>query len=479
MSQIAVSSIESDIPLVVDLDGTLIKSDMLIESLFALASRHPLKAVRAILSLREGKAALKARIADDAAVKVANVPLNQELLALLREEKARGRRLYLASASDLRYVQAIADHLGLFDGVFGSDGIVNLAGPAKTAALVAAFGDGGYDYAGDSKADFAVWAKARKVLVVNAQRYVRDTARTRFSDVTEIGGRSFNPKAYIRALRCHQWLKNLLVFVPGLAAHAFGATIVSGALAFFSFSLCASSAYLLNDLADLNSDREHSTKSRRPFASGTLPLLHGVALFPVLLGLGLGLAFLLPLKFLGVLVAYYMMTIAYSFFLKRKMIVDVVVLAGLYGVRMVAGAAAGAIPMSSWLAAFAIFLFLCLALIKRCTELIDRIQAGKGDPAGRGYRLDDLPVLFSMAAASGYVSVLVMALYISSPAVVPLYRTHSLLWLICVILVYWISRVLLLTHRGWMHDDPVVFAATDRVSLIAVALVGCLVLASI
>ena len=479
MAHVALSQDQVRVPLVVDLDGTLIKTDLLIESLLSLLSHRPLHAVAAIGALRFGKAAMKARIAALIDLPVAVLPMNEDVLALVRAEKAAGRRVYLASASNHKYVEAVATHLGLFDGVFASDGNTNMGGAVKAAALCEAFGEGAFDYAGDAEVDMEVWAKARGGVVVDGSPSLLRKVRARFPHLTEISSPKRGLGTYARALRPHQWLKNLLIFIPALAAHAFGAALGNGLVAFASFSLCASSVYLLNDLVDLNNDREHPTKSRRPFACGALPLTYGLVLFPILLLAAVSLALLLPQRFLIVLSGYYALTVAYSFRLKKKMAIDVVTLAGLYGVRLVAGAAAAAVPLSSWLSAFAIFLFFSLALVKRCTELIGRIEAGKGDPSGRGYRLGDVPVLLAMASAAGYVSVLVMALYIDSPAVSALYRSPERLWAVCIVLVYWISRVLLLTQRGEMHDDPVVFAATDRVSIISVGLIGAAVVGSI
>ncbi len=459
-------------PLVVDLDGTLIKTDLLIESFLVLLGAHPLKALGSLSALSRGKAALKARIADEVVIDLHTLPLNQPLLARLRAEKAAGRALYLASASDRRYVEPLAAHLGLFDGVFASDGHRNLAGPAKAQRLCEAFGEGGFDYVGDALVDMAVWDRAAGVLVVAPSPALRQTVCARFPHAEVIGEHIIQPKDWVKALRLHQWLKNLLIFVPLLAAHAINTgSLATSLVAFFSFGFCASSVYLLNDLLDLAHDRRHPSKCRRPFAAGLIPLKYGLALIPVLILVSMLLALDLPRLFLAVLALYYLLTLAYSLWLKRRMMVDVVLLACLYGIRVVAGGVAVAVPLSVWLVAFSLFLFFSLALVKRCAELIDHAGKGAGDPSGRGYRQEDLPILLPMATASGYLSVLVLALYINNPVVGRLYAAPELLWPICTILLYWISRVLVLTHRGDMHDDPVIFAVTDRVSLISGALI--------
>jgi 4-hydroxybenzoate polyprenyltransferase/phosphoserine phosphatase len=470
------------IPLVVDLDGTLIRADLLIESFFALLASSPLAALRSLGALRSGKAALKARIADEAILDLHTLPFNETVLDFIRAEKAKGRKIYLASASDQRYLVSLAEHLGLFDGVFGSEPGRNLAGAAKAELLVKEFGRGGFDYAGNADVDLAVWEHARNVVVVNAASGLIAKVHKRFADreVVSLTPRSVSIRHYVKALRAHQWLKNVLVFVPSLAAHHFDlAGLATGVLAFLGFNLCASSVYLLNDMVDLRSDRLHHSKRRRPFASGAVPLHHGLVLQPLLLLGAAGIASALPWRYAVVMAGYYVMTLGYSFYLKRRAIMDVVTLACLYGVRLVAGSAAAAVPLSPWLVAFSIFLFFSLALVKRITELLENIRRNKEDPAGRGYQRTDVPILEAMAAASAYMAVVVMALYVNSPAVTELYRTPHSLWAICVAILIWVSRVLLMTHRGQMHDDPLVFAAKDRFSLATGLIVVAIVAASI
>lgn len=466
---------EDSTPLVVDLDGTLIRSDLLVESGFRLIALNPLNLIRLPLWLREGKAGFKARIADHAVLDLHTLPLNEDLVAFIKAERARGRKVYLATAADRRPAEDLARHLGLFDGVFASDGAVNLGGSNKARLLCERFGEHGFDYAGDAKVDLAVWEKAREGILVNASPKLLRAARRRCGRIREIAPRP-GPKARgrsaLRAMRLHQWLKNLLVFLPLLAGHAFNLPTVGAALlAFLAFGLCASSVYLLNDLLDLPNDRAHPTKRHRPFASGAVPLLHGLALVPLLLAGSVILAAFLPWAFIAVLAGYYALTLAYSLALKRLMVVDVLVLGGLYTVRVMAGAAATGIAVSPWLLVFSMFLFLYLALVKRQTELVGSLRENRKSLAGRGYHTEDLSVLEGLAAASGFLSVLVLALYITSPDVFRLYHRPEALWGVIPLLVYWISRTLILAHRGEMHDDPVVFAATDRVSLVTVGLV--------
>ena len=329
----------------------------------------------------------------------------------------------------------------------------------------------------------STWRSGRNsagVLAVNANPVLRRQVLQRWPDARLLDDTPPRLKAYLRAMRVHQWLKNLLLLLPAIAAHRLDlGTLAQCLIGLLSFSLCASSVYVTNDLIDLGRDRAHRTKRHRPFAAGIIPLPHGMLLAPILLLAAILLALLLRPAFLAVLAVYFVTTVAYSLWLKRQMMLDVVVLAGLYGLRLFAGGAAADVRLSAWLGAFALFLFTALALIKRCAELADRVAAGHGDPAGRGYRLADLPVLEGLAAASGFTAILVFALYASSPEVQVLYHSPNRLWLICPILVFWLGRVVLLTHRGDMHEDPVVFAATDHVSQLCAVLSVAVILCSL
>lgn len=466
-------------PLVVDLDGTLVKTDLLVESFFALLAVDPAAALRAVLALRRGRPALKAVLADRAVVELHSLPFDQAVLDYLRGEKAKGRRIYLASATDRRYVEAIADHVGLFDGAFGSDATTNLAGDRKAQRLCAEFGAQGFDYIGNAWVDVAVWRACAVPVVANPSPALVQRLKPLFPGLVTVGAQRPRPADYARAMRLHQWLKNVLIFVPMLAGHVITAQSVLGCLiAFLSFSLCASSVYLLNDLLDLANDRAHDSKRHRPLASGAIPILHGVALVPLLLLAALLLALLLPAAFLALLALYYVTTMAYSLLLKRKLLVDVMTLSLLYTLRMLAGGAAVAVAISPWLMGFSIFLFLCLAIVKRYTELEACARKGREMPRGRGYLVADAPMLGSLAAASGYAAVLVLALYINSPEVHQLYARPEYLWLVCLLLLYWISRVLMIAHRGEMHDDPVIYAVKDRSSLAVGAATLVVVLAS-
>lgn len=457
-------------PLCVDLDGTLIRGDLLFESLVLLVKRNPLYLLRLPFWLLRGKAAFKAEIARRIELNPAALPYNADLIEWLRQERANGRSVWLVTASNERLAHAVATHLGFFDGVFASDERSNLAGAAKGAHLVNRFGERGFDYCGNERRDLAVWERSRGAIVVQGSPALEREAAER----TELVGRfpaapptTWKPPL-LRELRPHQWAKNLLVFMPLLAAHKAGnvpADLIALA-AFIAFCLCASSVYMLNDLLDLEADRAHPRKCRRPFACGDLPIVAGLVGAPLLLLAAVLIAAFLPERFWAVLTTYYAVTLAYSFALKGLALIDALSLAGLYTLRIIAGAAAVHVPLSFWMLLFSVLLFLSLAFVKRFAELESLRRQQRLRAAGRGYRVEDLPVLQSLGAAAGYLSVLVLALYVNSPDIQALYRHPKLIWTLCVLELYWVSRIWLTAQRGQMHDDPVVFALRDRASLV-------------
>ncbi|SOE80831.1 4-hydroxybenzoate polyprenyltransferase [Caballeronia arationis] len=463
-------------PIVVDLDGTLIRSDVLVESGFAFLKSSPHRFYEPLGWLaRGGKPALKSRLAERAHIDVSVLPYDGELVAWLREARAAGRTLVLATASHERFAAAIAAHLGIFDRVFATNERINLSAGRKRDALVEAYGEKGFDYVGNSHDDVPVWAAADRAYVVNPHAGVERAARKQDNVERVFENRPPSLRVWAKSLRLHQWLKNLLIFVPLLAGHFVNQLplVVLALIAFVTFGMCASSVYLLNDLLDLEDDRHHPVKRRRPLASGAMPLTWGLALFPVLLVAAFTIAVIcLPWRFCLVLVGYYVLTLAYSMVLKRRVMVDVVVLAGLYTVRIVAGAAAIGAQLTFWLLAFSMFIFLSLALVKRYAELHSMKERGLVKTRGRGYVSSDLPLISSLGTASGYLSVLVLALYIQDRGTTQLYHHPRMIWLACPLLLYWISRTWIIAHRGGMHDDPIVFAARDRTSLFVVVLCG-------
>jgi len=470
-------------PLVVDLDGTLIRSDILIESGFAYLKAAPQRFYEPLLWLaRGGKPGLKARLADATNVDVAVLPYDATVLQWLKVERDAGRSLVLATASHERYAQAISAHLGIFDRTFATSGSINLSAHNKRDTLVAEYGEKGFDYAGNSHDDLAVWQSADRAYVVNPSNGVERAARKIGNVERVIESRPPVVKTWAKSLRLHQWLKNLLIFLPLLAAHKLSSPelTLAAVIAFLTFGLCASSVYLLNDLLDLEDDRHHPVKRKRPLASGALPLTWGLALFPALLVVAFVTAWIfLPWQFSAALFGYYVLTLAYSTFLKRQVMVDVVVLAMLYTMRIIAGTAAVDAQLTFWLLAFSMFIFLSLALVKRYAELHSMKARGLVKTRGRGYVASDLSLISSLGTSSGYLAVLVLALYIQDAKTAGMYRHPQVIWLACPLLLYWVSRTWIIAHRGLMHDDPIVFAARDRVSLAVVVLCGLIFWAAI
>ncbi len=454
-------------PLAVDLDGTLIHTDLLHESALQLVRQRPLLALALPQWLAGGKALLKRMIAERAELDAATLPYNEALLERIRAERAQGRRVLLVTASDQRYADAVAAHLGLFDEAIGSDGLINLSGRRKAERLVQRFGAKGFDYVGNSRDDLPVWRQARRAIVVNAGAGLRRQAQALTEVETELPPPRPGAGTWLRAMRPHQWLKNLLVLLPLAGAHRLGEAAMLGQtlVAFAAFSLCASAVYVLNDLLDLQSDRAHPRKRQRPFAAGQLSVPQGLAMAALLL-LGAGvLAARSPPAFAACLASYFGLTLLYSLWLKRRVLVDCITLGLLYTLRIVAGWLATGLTSSFWLLSFSLFLFLSLAFVKRYSELMAYARLGRTDAHGRGYQTGDLPLVQTMGVAAAFSSALVLALYINGDTVRLLYAHPEWLWLTVPIHLYWISRMWMKAQRAVMDDDPVVFALRDRYSL--------------
>jgi len=464
--------------LCVDLDGTLIDSDLLFESFLSAFRKAPWLVFQCVWWLAIGRARLKEELAKRAEVDAGTLPYRGEVVAFLRVERAKGRRLVLATASWCSLAEEVGRHLGLFDEVLATTRERNLKGERKAQLLVERWGEGGFDYVGDSLADVAVWRKARLAYVVGEGTRFRASLAEKVDlrSIARSESAADGHLASIRALRVHQWAKNLLILVPLFASHRMGDPALVGlaGLALLSFSLTASSAYLLNDLLDLRSDRAHPRKRLRPLASGQLSIPAGFLLCAATLVAGVAAAAFLPAVFQATLAAYLALTLAYSFGLKRVAMLDVISLAGLYTLRIVAGGVAIGAPASFWLLAFAMFIFFSLALVKRYAELVSLEGDGIGAAPGRGYAGHDAEIVLSIGSASAMVSALVLALYINGETVRDLYSRPAVLWLLCPVLLYWVSRIWLLAARGQMHDDPVVFALRDKASYF-VAAVGAAV----
>lgn len=462
-------------PLVVDLDGTLLRSDLLVETGLAFLRDQPQRLFAPLQWLAQGKAALKHELSLATEIDVTVLPYDTAVIRYIEDARQSGRPVVLATASHHRLADQVAAHLGLFDAVIASDREHNLSAHTKRDVLVERYGERGFDYLGNSNDDLPVWRAARQALVVNAPPTVERKARAQGNVAEVLQSDPTTPRDWVRALRLYQWLKNLLVFVPLLAAHK-GADVLAIAdalLAFLSFGLCASSVYLLNDLLDLRDDRLHARKRLRPFASGRIPVQSGlIALTLLLLGAFVLALWQLPPVFALVLAGYYMLTLAYSVTIKRRMVIDVITLAALYTLRIIAGAAALEVPLSFWLLAFSMFMFLSLALVKRQAELF-KVRTESNDKAhGRGYLADDMQMISSLGAAAGYTAVMVLALYINDANTTDLYRHPEFIWLVCPLLLTWISRVWMLAHRGEMNEDPVLFAMRDRASLYMGAIIA-------
>ena len=463
--------------LVVDLDGTLLRSDMFFETFWSAFGSNWRSPLLCAIALRGGRAYLKRHLASVSTVEAATLPYDLKVIEFVQEWRKSGGRTALVTGSDQNFADAIGEHLGIFDEVHGSDGKINLKGERKGQFLEERFGSKCFAYMGDARADVPVWKRAAKAITVNAHASLRQDAEHVCENVEHLVTDAKSMKPYIMALRPHQWLKNALVFMPMLAAHQINSqTFLTSLVAFVCFSLVASSVYVLNDLLDLSADRTHPRKKKRPFASGSIPIAHGTWMALGLMSLGGLIALTISQSFMLAIVAYYLLTMAYSLHLKRLIILDICVLAGLYTARIIAGGIATDIPLSVWLLAFSMFFFLSLAAIKRQAELIDSAKRGKLTASGRSYHLNDLPIMSMIAISAGLVSVLVMTLYVNSPSVVELYNHPKALWGVCAVLLYWITRTVLVTHRGKMHDDPVVYAAKDRSSQICLLIVSGVVL---
>jgi 4-hydroxybenzoate polyprenyltransferase len=466
-------------PLCVDLDGTLLRTDSLIEGLVSILSGQT-GAGRLWSLAATSRAAFKQRVAALAQLSPQTLPFNGQLIEYLRGQKRLGRKLVLATGADEKTARTIADHIGLFDEVIASDGVRNLSGGEKAKELVRRYGHQGFDYAGSGRGDLAAWGAADGIVLVNAPGSVVRKARSLGRVVAEFDDRQPVVAAAVRAIRPHQWTKNLLVFVPLLTSQAFAdwRGLLAATAMFAAFCAVASAIYLTNDLLDLAADRRHPRKRHRPFASGTLPVFPGLGLALVLMATGTALA--ASVGAASLLAVYAALSLAYSLVLKRYPLVDVFSLAGLYTLRIVAGGVASDHPVTLWLLAFSGFTFLSLALVKRTGEFIQLKEASdNGAESRRGYRPEDSSILMTFGIASAFSSSVVLALFVNNAATVQQFASPELLWGLVPLILFWQLRLWLSTARGYMHDDPIVYASTDWVSwLVAPAAVAIVALAS-
>ena len=473
-------------PLCVDLDGTLIDADLSAESLFGALRRAPWLILWFPIWWLQGKQKLKAELAARAQPDATVLPYNQSVLALIRAAREEDRKVVLVTGSNIRLAENVQRHLQIFDEVIASDDVINLTGRRKANVLNDLFGEGGYEYVANAQIDMPIWQSAGAAVTVNAPNGVVQRVARLGKPHIDLPSRGPTVRTWAKAVRLHQWSKNALLFVPAVTGHmlfelgSFAACL----LGFLCFGLFASATYIVNDLFDLDADRHHKTKKRRAFAAGVLSVQAGIGASAILLASGIALSFLLPPGFRLTLFGYLGMTLAYSFWFKRVASVDVLLLAALYTIRVIAGAFAIGIALSFWLLAFSMFIFLSLALVKRVAELIELKERERAmmpsiaaDPAngvvkGREYSTEDIPILQNLGASSGYLAVLVLALYIYSPEVLLLYQTPEILWLIAPLMLLWVTRLWVMTARGFMHEDPVVFAMKDPETWLAAGFTG-------
>jgi 4-hydroxybenzoate polyprenyltransferase/phosphoserine phosphatase len=469
--------------LCVDLDGTLIRGNVLWECVLALLKSRPFAIFLIPFWLLSGRAAFKQKLAAKVKLDPAHLPYRQEVVDLVRQERLAGRHIVLATAADRAIADAVSGYLGLFDEVHASDGKLNLKGDTKARFLAERFTPNGFDYVGDSAADIAVWRSARGAYVVGTQARADQAA-----DVTMVKGTIFEPKlsfgtsfgTWVNALRGHHWAKNLLLFLPLALSHNLAVEpIVRTLVGFVLYGGCASGLYILNDLLDLHSDREHPWKKTRPFAAGNISIPQGLLASLILLSLSLGLGFLLDVQFGAALLSYSTLTMLYSLYLKKIALLDVFVLSSFYSFRILAGALISGTQLSQWFLAFSMFFFLSLAMAKRYSELLHASNLVKAGNSGRGYHTGDRELLLSLGVGSSFSAVVIFSLYVHSQDVLLLYSSPEYLFLLCPIVLYWLSRNWLLAHRGELKEDPVTLAIRDPVSYGVAVAVAVVIAASL
>ncbi|MGA7287494.1 MAG: UbiA family prenyltransferase [Terriglobales bacterium] len=463
--------------LCVDLDGTLIRGNVFWECILVLLKAEPTALILLPFWLLSGRASLKRKLAARVHFNPASLTYRQPVLDLLQREKANGRRIALTTATDRTLAEVISDYLGLFDEVHATDGELNLKGANKAAFLSERYGNAGFDYVGDSAADVEVWRRASAAYVVGSDARARQAAAVTTLKITILEPRA-SLRTWVNALRGHHWAKNLLLFLPLALSHNIAAgPVLRTIIGFVLYGFCASGLYILNDLLDLHSDREHPWKKERPFAAGDISIPEGLIASFICLSVALGIGFFLDPQFALALSGYAALTMLYSLYLKKVALLDVFVLSSFYSFRILAGALISETPLSQWFLAFSLFFFLSLAMAKRYSELFhasDLVNAGN---SGRGYHTGDREVLLSLGVGSSFSAVVIFSLYVHSQEVRVLYSSPEFLFCLCPIILYWLSRTWLLAHRGELNEDPVTLAIRDRVSY-GVALASAAVIAA-
>jgi len=468
-----------DIILCVDLDRTLIATDSILEALLLAVKRKPIILLLLPFWFLNGKNYVKHKMTAIAIPDAEFLPYNEEVIEFIKYEKAKGRKIALISASVQKICNSVANHLMLFDEVFGTGLDYDLKGEKKRDFLLAKYGEYKFDYIADSSSDIPVWLYANQSYIVNPRKPIVKKLKNKVQFVTIETSRKNRFYNIFKEIRIYQWLKNLLIFFPLLLAHEITDSDkwISAVIAFLSFSLCASFVYLTNDLLDLESDRHHPRKCNRPIAAGNLSVGSAIVFSPIFLLLSFLLSFLfLPLNFTITLFIYLILTIFYSFLFKRIYLIDIILLASLYTIRLVGGAYAVTVNISYWLLAFSMFIFLSLAIVKRYTELIVMIEDNKTYSKGRGYSISDMSLLSNIGITSGFISVLVFILYVNSEEIRRLYHNPEFLWPVAICILIWIVRMWFIAHRGLMHDDPIVFMSKDKISYVIVFVILLLII---
>jgi 4-hydroxybenzoate polyprenyltransferase len=467
-------------PIAVDLDGSLIHTDMLYETFVRAVFKRPWCLFLIIPWLLRGRANLKMQLAALVDVDVTALPYNQDLITYLKQQQPR--EIVLCTATNQLLADRIADHLGIFSGAIGSTETVNLTGEKKAAVLCDRYGGQNFSYVGNEKRDLKIWKHAASAIVVAKDHRLSNQIEKPCLVEFRCSAPKTTLKTLAKALRIHQWVKNILLFVPLFTSHQFTdkSLVLTSVLAFITFGICASATYLINDLSDLDSDRNHWKKKFRPLAAGTLSIRKSIFIIGVALPISWALALFVSPYFLLALLLYFGVTLSYSFILKRLQTVDVITLASLYTLRIIAGGIAIAAPPSFWLLTFSMFLFLCLAIVKRISELLKTASNGEiRKLSGRGYYTSDIQIMNSLATSAGMLSILVFAMYLNSDEVVQLYRSPEILWLVCPIFSYWVVRILVMGSRGEIDEDPILFTLKDRRSWLAGALIFATILFAI
>ena len=469
---------KNDLPLCVDLDGTLLKTDTLFESV-ACALRDGQTMIRLPFWLLGGKSRFKAKLSEHIKPNPALLPYNEFVLKHLHAEKKKGRYLILVTAANQSIARAINAHIGLFDEIIASSATRNLRGKEKADVLAERFGLRQFDYIGNDSTDLHVFRVARKGLLVNPSKHIEKRARTIDSTECLLANRPSDYKSIIKTIRPYQWVKNLLIFVPIVTSSSFGDLVAwrNAVVMFLAFCATSSGIYVINDIFDLEADRLHPDKRQRPFAGGSLPLVYGFVLFPILMATGIALAFATSQPFF--VPGYAVISIAYTAKLKQVPLVDLFVLASLYTIRLFAGGEVTGYKVSLWLLAYSGFLFFSLAIIKRVAELKMILKASKKHSLRRGYEIQDIDLLQQMGISSSFVSSLVLALYTQSEMAQNTYRHPEVLWCTIPLLLFWQCRLWMSTSRNYMHSDPIVYAAKDWVSrLVGLCLIVILLMAN-